>query len=414
MTPDRVNEQSAAVAHKVALREVFRHLFGEAAPDYFVRAPGRVNLIGEHTDYNGLPVFPMALQRECRLLVRERRDSTVHVADVNPEFPARTFELSASIDPYPSGDWGNYIKAAGQALVQWCGQLRGFDAVVSSDIPIAAGLSSSSALVVASALATLQANDISFDVLELAKRMAEAERYVGLRGGGMDQAICLGAVPGSACRIDFDPLRLTPVTVPPEWQFVVAYSLTRAPKSGSVRDSYNLRTRQCSEALAAVVASLNLASHVGSYSELLSQQPALAVLEAAEGALDATLFRRFRHVVTEGIRVNQAETALIQGDIAAFGRLMVESHCSLKEDYEVSCPELDQLVEIAVRSGAWGARLTGAGFGGCVVALAAEEHVASVLEALQREFYAYRTFPGRVEDHLFAVVPSGGATTVAC
>jgi galactokinase len=372
-----------------------------------------VNLIGEHTDYNGLPVFPMALQRECRLLVRARRDATVNVADANPEFPARTFELGASIDPYPGGDWGNYVKAAGQALVQRCGELRGFDAVVSSDIPIAAGLSSSSALVVASALATLRVNELSIDALELMDQMAEAERYVGLRGGGMDQAICLGAVPGSACRIDFDPLRLIPVAVPPEWQFVVAYSLIRAPKSGSVRESYNLRTRQCREALSAVVASLDLAPDVGSYSGLLSRQPAATAIGAAEAALDATLFRRFRHVVTEGVRVDQAQTALVEEDIAAFGRLMVESHCSLREDYEVSCPELDQLVEIALGSGAWGARLTGAGFGGCIVALADVEHVALVLEALQREYYVNRTFAGKAEDQLFAVVPSGGATAVA-
>ncbi|KPJ95820.1 MAG: hypothetical protein AMS18_02210 [Gemmatimonas sp. SG8_17] len=412
MTPDRMNHQSAVVA-PAALREAFRSHFGEAAPDYFVRAPGRVNLIGEHTDYNGLPVFPMALQRECRLLVRARRDATVNVADANPEFPARTFELAASIDPYPGGDWGNYVKAAGKALVQRCGELRGFDAVVSSDIPIAAGLSSSSALVVASALATLRVNEISIDALELMDRMAEAERYVGLRGGGMDQAICLGAVPGSACRIDFDPLRLTPVVVRPEWQFVVAYSLIRAPKSGSVRDSYNLRTRQCREALAAVVTSLDLAPDVGSYSELLARLPAATAIGAAEAALDATLFRRFRHVISEGVRVNQAQMALIQVDIAAFGRLMVESHNSLREDYEVSCPELDQLVDIALGSGAWGARLTGAGFGGCIVALADVQHVALVLEALQREYYADRAFPGRVEDQAFAVVPSGGATAVS-
>jgi galactokinase len=407
MTPEL-----AGVAPAADFRETFRRHFGAAVPNYFVRAPGRVNLIGEHTDYNGLPVFPMALQRECRLLVRARRDSTVHVADGNPEFPARAFDLAASIDPYPGGDWGNYVKAAGQALVQWCGQLRGFDAVVSSDIPIAAGLSSSSALVVASALATLRVNEISVDALELMSRMAEAERYVGLRGGGMDQAICLGAVPGSACRIDFDPLRLTPVAVPQDWRFVVAYSLTRAPKSGSVRESYNLRTRQCREALAAVAARLDLVPDGGSYSGLLSRVPAPAVIGAAEAVLDATLLRRFRHVVTEGVRVNQAQTALIEADIAAFGRLMVESHCSLREDYEVSCPELDELVEIALRAGAWGARLTGAGFGGCIVALTDVEHVALVLEALQREFYADRAFPGRAEDQFFTVVPSGGATAI--
>jgi galactokinase len=110
--------------------------------------------------------------------------------------------------------------------------------------------------------------------------------------------------------------------------------------------------------------------------------------------------------------VNQAQTALIEADIAAFGRLMVESHCSLREDYEVSCPELDELVEIALRAGAWGARLTGAGFGGCIVALTDVEHVALVLEALQREFYADRAFPGRAEDQFFTVVPSGGATAI--
>jgi galactokinase len=392
------------------LQAAFASQFGSPSATHLVRAPGRVNLIGDHTDYNGLPVFPMAIQREIQILLRPRSDDTVRVANVDPEFSAREFRLSRAIDPYPPGDWGNYLKSAGQAL---SGRLRsplGFDGVVASDVPVAAGLSSSSALVIASALAIQQSSGASLEVLELAALMAAGERCVGTRGGGMDQAICLAAEEGSAIRMDFDPLRLTPVAVPQGWQFIVAYSLERAAKAASARQLYNQRVRECR------LASETLADHLGVlpgprlYPRLLIHTSEEDLLSAAGQALTGDLHRRLRHVITESCRVDQAQRAMAAADIVAFGGLMLESHSSLRDDYEVSCEPLDRLVEISTTAGARGARLTGAGLGGCIIALTEDETVNGVVEALAREFYASRSFDGQLEDQLFVAHPSGGAS----
>jgi hypothetical protein len=174
-----------------------------------------VNLIGEHIDFAGLPVFPMALRQQVRIAFRPREDSLVLAATTEPSYAPCTFEISAGIEPYEDGDWGNYLKAAAQGMARAYGLERGFDAVIESTVPVAAGLSSSSALVIATALALAGSNDFEVDSIELAELMAESEQYVGMRGGGMDQAISAGATRGCAARVDFDPLRLDPVPVCP-------------------------------------------------------------------------------------------------------------------------------------------------------------------------------------------------------
>ncbi len=378
-----------------------------------MRAPGRVNLMGDHIDYNGLSVLPMALQRHVSVLYRERDDATVRIASTDPQYPPREFVLSLSIDPFEGGDWGNYAKAAGQALAQSFNIERGFDAVVHSDIPVAAGLSSSSALVVANTLAMLHANDVWTNRMELAELLAEAEHYVGTRGGGMDQAICLAARNHSASRIDFHPLRLTAHLIPPEWNFIVAFSLVRAEKSGVARDTYNARTRECREALERVIEAEGLAGRVDSYAALMAEYRPAALLRSASETLDDSLMRRFRHVVTEAARVRRAEKALAAYDLRGFGHLMSESHRSLRDDFEVSCPELDELVEIAEHAGAAGARLTGAGLGGCVVALCSDKRTKKVRKALADRYYAKRPIEGNLEDQLFVAEPSGGASVTA-
>ena len=378
---------------------------------HLVRTPGRVNLIGDHTDYNGLPVMPMAIQRDLMLLCRARSDSTVNIANVDPQFEPRSFQVSSAIPCYEPGDWGNYAKAAGQALAQQYTSLRGFDAMVSSNIPIAAGLSSSSALMMACALMILDLNDVAISAPQLMELMAGAEHYVGTRGGGMDQAICIGAQPSSASRIDFNPMRITPIPVPPNWRFVVASSLVRAEKSGAVREAYNSRTCECKEALGLVAASLG-SPEATSYTGLMSGVPAEELLEAAEGALDATLLKRFRHVVTEALRVTMAERAMRGDDLGDYGRLMSESHMSLRDDFEVSCQELDRLTEIAMNSRARGARLSGAGFGGCIVALCGEQDVDHLMAALGDEFYSPRELEADLSDVLFVAEPSQGATVM--
>jgi galactokinase len=392
-----------------ALRRTFREGFA-GDPAWLVCAPGRVNLIGDHTDYNGLPVFPMAIQHDIAMLVRPRADGRVRLANLDPLFEPVEFELGASIPPHPAGHWANYAKAAGQTLAPVS---RGFDAVVSGTIPQASGLSSSSALVVACALAVARANDLEVPPLELMARLAEGEHYVGTRGGGMDQAISLGARAGTATRIDFGPLRLTPVPVRADWRFVVAFSGVRAQKSAAAREVYNNRTRECAQAFASVARRIHLPDDARTWREMTARTPIEDLLIAAQRMLPETLRRRFRHVVTEADRVDEAENVMRAGERAAFGRLMTESHRSLRDDYEVSCAELDELAAIALRAGADGARLTGAGFGGCVVALCDADLPEAVMDRWAHEFYRARGLEAEASEWVFVAEPSDGASVVA-
>ncbi len=371
-------------------------------------APGRVNLIGEHTDYNGLPVLPIAIDRAVRVEFRVTDDPEVRLRSPVARFAPLTFQLKRPIEAAEQGDWSNYVRAAARGLMEHGVELRrGIEGTVSGDVPIASGLSSSSALVVASALALLKANGVgvgsggaSISRLDLAALLARAERFVGLEGGGMDQAACLHGVEGHALRIEFEPLRVTPVAVPDGWRWVVASSLVRAEKSAGAREAYNARARECREAVAGVG---------GGYRDLVAEPDLDGVVRRARGVLSPVLFRRFRHVVSEGRRVGLAEEAMRNGDMGRFGKLMVQSHESLRDDYEVSTADLDEMVGIALKAGAAGARLTGAGFGGCVVTLCEARTVAPVMDALAARFYAPRLegSPGR--DVMFAVKAGGGA-----
>jgi N-acetylgalactosamine kinase len=221
------------------------------------RAPGRVNLIGEHTDYNGLPVFPMAVDRDIAAVFSPREDRRVLLANTDPSFPDRSFELQGTIPPYPTGDWGNYCKAAVQGLLDFYRQkhreddrFKGFEATFDGDIPLAAGMSSSSALVVLCALIFLASNRLDLHAtaqgrLELADLLAWAERYVGTQGGGMDQAISLKGRPGHAVKIDFFPLRTRPAPLPDGYSIVVANSTVQAAKTAEALDKYNRRPIEC-------------------------------------------------------------------------------------------------------------------------------------------------------------------------
>ena len=402
------------------LVDAFVREFG-ASPAFRIRAPGRVNLIGEHIDYNGLSVLPMALPRAVHLWVRPREDGKVRIHNLDPRFGTRRFALSSDIAPYPAGDWGNYAKAAGELLAREHGATRGVDALTTSEVPVAAGLSSSSALVVACGLSFAAANGIRLDTMAMGECMARAERYVGTEGGGMDQAISLGAVEGCASRIDFGPLSLVPVPVPGDWRFVIASSLVEAEKSGASQAAYNRRTEECAEALDRVVAGLGSDVVVGpvgragsgarpTYRDLIRHVPAETLLRVASEGLPPVLERRFRHVVTEAARVTGAESAMRAGYIAEFGRLMSASHASLRDDYEVSHEALDRLVSICMEAGAAGARLTGAGFGGCVVALTDDRSVEGLMRALDEEFYQAGGTTADPDEHLFEARPSEGAS----
>ena len=229
------------------------------------RAPGRVNLIGEHTDYNGLPVLPIAIDRDVLVAARRRDDDHVDLSNTGAAFPPRQYAVAAAIPPSPAGDWANYAKAAAEALVADLGR-RGLGALpggafrVDGRVPLAAGLSSSSALLVACGLAHLSLAGVALPPAELAELFARAERYVGTLSGGMDQATALLARADHALRIDFFPLRARPVTIPASAVFVVAQSLERAEKSGAARGHYNQRVTECGLACAVLAQRLGVAA----------------------------------------------------------------------------------------------------------------------------------------------------------
>ncbi len=385
-----------------------------------------MNLIGEHIDYNGLPVLPMALDRAVRIDFKPVDDPVVRLGSTAPGCEPFELRLDRPIERARQGDWSNYVRVAAWGLAKRGGPLaagasgpggpraplRGFEGQIDSSVPIASGLASSSALVVAVALALLEANDATIPPLRLAETMAKAERLTGPRGGGMDQAACLCGVAGHAVRIDFDPLRATPVPIPAGWRWIVASSLARAQKSREAMEAYNTRARECREALNQLLAdpSFRRTAAAGasatagaspreadwSYRQLIRAFGTSELLDRAVRAVGPELFPRFRHVVTEGRRVTEAQRAMAEGRMEEFGSLMIASHESLRDDYEVSTPALDEIVSVALDAGAAGARLTGAGFGGCAVVLCSERTVPAVAEALTTRFHAERRRQGRL------------------
>jgi galactokinase len=377
----------------------------QAPPGGVATAPGRINLIGEHIDYNGLSVLPMALDRHVHVDFEAAGHATVEL-EGDAAHGSFAFRLDRTIESAPRGHWSNYVRAAARGLLDHgVGLKRGIRGTVTGTLPVAEGLSSSSALVVASALALLHANEAEVEALELAALLARAERYVGVQGGGMDQAASLCGKDGHALRIDFGPLRVTPVPVPEGWRWVVASSLTRAEKAGAVRELYNERRAQCAEALERVGRT--------SWPEVVEadEDEFASILAEAGRSLPLTLSRRFRHVATEGRRVTEAERALRSGNMATFGRLMNASHASLRDDFSVSTQALDEIVGVALDAGAAGARLTGAGFGGCVIALCRANRAKAVIEALVDRFYAPR---GGVDRRaLFVADAADGATVTS-
>ncbi|MCE9592791.1 MAG: galactokinase [Planctomycetes bacterium] len=386
--------------------ERFEREFGAARALRRVVAPGRVNLIGEHVDYSDLPVLPMALRQHASILFAPRDDGRVPLANVDPRFVPREFEIASEFEPFAAGDWGNYAKAAAQILARDHGATRGFDGVVDGDVPTAAGLASSAALVVACALALCVANELALEPLAFADLCARGERYVGTHGGAMDQTVCVLGRAGHALRIDFAPLRVEAVAVPSDWRFVVANSLVIADKSGSARDAYNARRASCDTAFERVRAALNEPDLRPP--ALLARHGEAELLEVGARTLTPLELARFRHALGEATRVERAVAALRRSARAEFGELMNASHASLAGDYDVSCRELDELVALQRRAGANGARLTGAGFGGCTVALCSADRVEPLLAALDREFFRPRGAPLAA----FAALACDGARVV--
>ena len=318
-----------------------------------VAAPGRANLIGEHTDYNDGFVLPVAL--DLRTVVRGRRAATIHLAS---DGHADTVTVDPSTGDGPTEGWGRYVTAVVRVLNDAGLAIGGIDGLITSDVPVGTGLSSSAALEVAVALAVLQEPIGAVDLARLCQR-AEND-HVGVRSGIMDQLTSAGAAAGAALFIDCRSMETEVVPVPEDLRVVVVDSGQRRELSAG---DYNRRRAECEEA----------ARHLG-VASLRELRPA----DLGPATLPAPLDARVRHVVTENERVLAARDALRSGDRTALGALFEASHRSLAEDFDVSTPRLDALVDVAVAvAGVVGARMTGAGFGGCIVALAEAERAAS-------------------------------------
>jgi galactokinase len=324
------------------------------------RAPGRVNLIGDHTDYNDGFVLPMAIDRAVWIALRRRDDSRVsaHSLDFDSDisFDARDLE-------HGERGWGEYVRGMAWVLGEKARRdgatLRGWDGVVAGDVPLGAGLSSSAALELATARALAAVSDFAWEPAAMARLAQRAENeWVGVNCGIMDQLISAAGVTGHALLIDCRSLDTRAVPLPSDVAVVV---LDTATRRGLVDSEYNERRARCEGA----AAQFGVRALRDVDAQLFAQRA---------GTLDEVTRRRARHVVTENARVLAAAEALGAGNAHRVGELMTESHRSLRDDFQVSRAELDAMVDIALaEDGCYGARMTGAGFGGCAVALVARD-----------------------------------------
>jgi galactokinase len=353
-----------------------------------VRAPGRVNLIGEHTDYNDGFVLPMAIDRWTRIEAQPRVDRRVvlHSRELGG---TAEFSLDA-LEPGAARGWIAYAHGVAGALAEHGCALRGWEGEVTSDVPIGAGLSSSASFTLAVARVFAAISAFSWEPATMARLCQRAEnRWIALQSGIMDQLISACGIAGHALLIDCRNLTMHALPLPAGTCIVV---LDTGVRRGLVDSAYNRRHEECAAAARGCgVSSLREAS-----------------LPLPTG-LEDPLRQRARHVVTENARTLAASEAMQRGDARQLGKLMNQSHASLRDDFEVSSPELDAMVECACAvPGCLGARMTGAGFGGCAIALVEQEHVESFVA---RVTSAYEKATSKIP-HLHVCRPSGGAEIV--
>lgn len=355
------------------LPEDFRARFG--SPPTLYRAPGRVNLIGEHTDYNDGFVLPAAIEFYCWVAAAPRSDRTlvIHSENFNETVEANLDSISSPAKKH----WSNYPLGVAWALEGTGKRLRGASILVSGDVPLGSGLSSSAAIEVAAGFALLHQSGHPIDRIELARLCQKAENeFAGARVGIMDQFISCHGRASHALMLDCRSLEFTLVKLPPGFQLVICNTMVKHEVASS---EYNLRRAECEEGvrtLRTVLPGIRALRDV-----------TLSALEEHSEILDPKVYARCRHVATENARVKSAVQAFETGDIRALGPLMCDSHRSLREDYEVSCPELDLMVDIAAaQRGVIGARMTGGGFGGCTINLVESDAVDAFKQNVAAEY----------------------------
>ena len=361
------------------------------------RAPGRVNLIGEHTDYNDGFVMPAAINLCTEAALKPRDDRMLSIQ-------SESFSDCVSLDlddqnPRPRGHWSDYVRGVALSLERAGYRLRGADLVIRSTLPVGAGLSSSAAIEVASGLALLGNSGLEMDRVELAKLCQQAENeFVGMRCGIMDQFIACCGKAGTALMLDCRSLEYRLLPLPENVRLVICNTLVKHELASS---EYNTRRAEC-EAGVKHFASLLPGIHA-------LRDVSVNDLERCGGDLDQQILKRCRHVITENARVIESAAALEQADLQTFGKLMAESHRSLRDDYEVSCLELDSMVDLALQiEGVFGARMTGGGFGGCTINLV---KAACVTEFKRIIAFGYEQATG-LEPEIFVCSTADGASQV--
>ena len=369
------------------IEKKFLETFG-AEPDLVAAAPGRVNLIGEHIDYSDGFVLPFAIKDRTLVAARKRGDSTVRIASAQRRNKIVTVDIS-TVKPGLKGEWERYALGVLWAL----GVKEGVDLLIDGHVPLGAGLSSSAALECSVATAMNHLFDLGFNLEELARLTQKAEnQYVGVPCGIMDQSVSLMATQGSALLLDCRDL--TTKNIP----FDVASSglelliIDTQAHHALTDGGYAERRSSCES----VVAKLGLTS----LRELSMEQ-----LENSRGLLTETEFVRARHAVTEMKRVLECVEALSNSDFEKVGQLINQSHTSLRDDYTVSCPELDTAVEAALAAGALGSRMVGGGFGGSAIALIQASKTTDTIKAVEKAFSS----KGFKAPRFFTSLPSQGA-----
>jgi galactokinase len=354
------------MSNRERVAAAFNEHFGKA-PEWIARAPGRVNIIGEHTDYNDGFVLPMAIDRAVYIAGQSTRVHTVkvHSLDFNE---TRSFNLADTIALKPAaGDWLEYLKGTAWALQDAGYLLEGWEGVLVGDVPVGAGLSSSAAVEMATARVFATTSNLSWEPGTMARLGQRAENeWVGVNCGIMDQMISASGQQGHALLLDCRSLEGESVPLP---EGVAVVILDTGTRRGLVDSAYNQRRAQC-EAAARFFA-------VEALRDVDEQMFAARACQ-----LDETARPRAAHVISENARTVRAAEAMRVGDAETLGRLMDESHCSLRDDFAVSSPALDAMVASASsQHGCFGARMTGAGFGGCAVALVSAERAESFATA---------------------------------
>jgi len=359
-------------------------------------APGRVNLIGEHTDYNDGFVLPMAIEREIIMLGQLRRDRLVQVFDLAYKVEAK-FSLD-NLSPSKKDTWANYLMGVVDEIQKAGYLLQGANIIFGSDIPQKAGLSSSAALEVVTALTMAKLNLLEIEPVKMAHLCRRAENnFVGVACGIMDQYVsCLGQK-NYALFIDCrsDDYELVPFK-DHNYRIVICESKVQR---GLVNSEYNKRREECKRAT-------EFFNHKLKREIRALRDVTLDEYKKYQSQLPEVIARRARHIISENDRVQVGVKALREGNFSAFGQLMIESHQSLRDDYEVSCEELDLLVDLALKQeGVLGARMTGAGFGGCTVNLLRREYIDVFEKTIKQE---YKKNTG-ISPDIYVTPPAEGA-----